>query len=115
MGTRSMSNREATVIGIIRLSAVVRAAAGVFEMFERAARESSSHRIWSALSDPWRRPERSRRLRSIGIALVTAVAVHAALLALRPLPGWRALVVPAIALAQGLLLILVSPGPRSSR
>ena len=106
--------QDAAIIGIVRSSTIVRAAARVFATFERAARQSATRSICSPLVDAWRGYDRSLRLRSIGIVLVTAVIVHVGLMALRPLPGWRAFVVPAIALAQGLLLIVLSPAQRSN-
>ena len=96
-------------IAILRSSAIVRAVSRVIEAVERAARQSSSQRLWLELTGAWRRADRAVRLQSIGTALVTAVVVHIALLLGRPLPGWRGLVVPAIALAQGLLLLAASP------
>jgi hypothetical protein len=111
---RPVTDRDAAIITIVRSSTMVRAAAGVFGAFERAARHSATSSIWSALADAWRRSDRSVRLRSIGIALISAVIVHVGMVALRPLPGWRAFVVPAIALAQGLLLIVASSSPRST-
>jgi hypothetical protein len=114
MDSRTVMKQDAAIIGIVRSSAIVRFAAGVFETFERAARESATRAIWSPTADAWRRYDRSIRFRAIGIALVTAVIVHVGLLALRPLPGWRAFVVPAIALAQGLLLLASSSAPRSN-
>ena len=103
-----MMNQDA-VIGILRGSAIVRAGSRLIETAQRAARQSSSHAIWSELAGAWRRSDRAVRLRSIGIALITAVVVHIALLLGQPLTGWRGFVVPAIALAQGLLLLAASP------
>ena len=96
------------ILGIVRSSAIVGAVSRMLETAERAAQGSATRVVWSSMADAWRRFDRSLRLRSLGVALVTAVIVHLGLIAFRPVPGWRAFVVPAIALAQGLLLILVS-------
>lgn len=109
-----MTNQD-SAIGILRSSAIVRFVERLIDAVERTARQSTSHAIGSELAAAWRRADRAVRLRSVGTALVTAVLIHAALMALQPLPGWRAFVVPAIALAQGLLLIVSSPSPRSTR
>jgi hypothetical protein len=108
-------NRDAAIIGIVRSSALAGVAAGVIAAFEQAARGSFTRSICAPFAAAWRTFDRSQRLRSIGMVLVTAVIVHAALMLLRPLPGWRAFVVPAIALVQGLLLIVMSAPPRSNR
>jgi hypothetical protein len=106
--------QDAAIIGIVRSSTIVRAAARALAAFERAARESATRATCSPIVEAWRGSDRSLRLRSVGIALVTAVIVHAGLMVLQPLTGWRAFVVPAIALAQGLLLIVLSPAHRSN-
>ena len=103
-----MINQDAA-IGILRSSAIIRVVSRLIETVERAAHQSSSRVIWSELAGRWRSFDRAVRLRSIGIALITAVVVHIGLLLNQPLPGWRGFVVPAIALAQGLLLMAVSP------
>ena len=107
MDCRTVINQNAA-IGILRSSAIVRVASRMIETVDRAARQSASHAIWSGVTAAWRRSDRATRRRSIGIALVTAVVVHIALLLGQPLPGWRGFVVPAIALAQGLLLLAAS-------
>jgi hypothetical protein len=115
MDRATVTDRDAAVIAVLRSSALARTAGRVVEAFARAARHSAARSMWSPIAEAWRGYDRSRRLRSIGIALVTAVIVHVGLLALQPLPGWRAFVVPAIALAQGLLLIVSSPATRLNR
>lgn len=102
-------------IGILRSSVIVRFISRMIETVERAARQSSSRVIWSEVAGACRRADRALRLRSIGMALITAVVVHLGLLLVQPLPGWRGFVVPAIALAQGLLLIAMSPRTPSKR
>ena len=108
-------NRDAAIFNIVRSSALAGVAAGAIAALERAARNSFTRRICGPLVEAWRQYDRALQLRSIGVALVTAVMVHTALTLLRPLPGWRAFVVPAIALVQGLLLIVVSAPPRPNR
>ena len=108
-------NRDTATVGIIRSSALVGAVASVIAAFERAAPGSFTRSICAPVLKAWCQSDRALRFRSIGTVLVTAVIVHAALMLLRPVPGWRAFVVPAIALVQGLLLIVLSAPPRSNR
>jgi hypothetical protein len=102
------------VIAIVRSSAIVGAVSRALQVAERSAQASATRSIWASLTGGWRRFDRAVQLRAIGVALVAAVIVHAGMMVLRPMPGWRAFVVPAVALAQGLLLIMVSSGSRSN-
>ena len=108
-------NRDAALIRIVRSSTLAGVAGRAIAAFEQAARGSFTRSIGAPFAAAWRTFDRSQQLRSLGTVLVTAVIVHAALMLLRPLPGWRAFVVPAIALVQGLLLIVMSAPPRSNR
>jgi hypothetical protein len=114
--TRQRGDDERAVMALVEQSALARGAAGLAETLYGSLPHSRLASAWSHVALAWRSADRATRLRAAGIALLAAVVVHLAMSALRPpAAGWLWLVLPAIAVAEALLLIAAASGPRTPR
>jgi hypothetical protein len=99
-------DRHAAVIAIVERSALARGGRRAMAFLGRAWRSSHAARTAGGMLGAWRSLPDSTRRTAIGVAIVTAVATHVAVTATHRIPpGWQWLVVPGIALAQGVVLI----------
>jgi len=98
---------DAELAAVVEASAVVRLVARVVNTVRNAANHSAFANRACAVRGAWLRQLPAQRTRETGAALVTAASAHLALVFWqgRP-PGWLWLVVPALAIAFGLLMAL---------
>lgn len=111
-----MSDRERAqpLRNLIARSAIARGVSSAGRRIESAGSHSRSLQAAAIIARAWRRMDRGQRRRAIGVALVTAAAIHCALTALDQVPaGWMWLVLPAIAVAEGVVLVAAS-GPSTA-
>jgi hypothetical protein len=113
------SGGDQPVTSVAELIARSRIVGGVRAAMLRIESAAGSGRVTAialTLQQVWRAMAPWARLRTIGVALFTAVIVHVALEWLQRHPvGWMWLVVPGIALAQAVLLIVMSLGREAER
>ena len=105
--------RYANVIAIVERSALARGGRRVIEFVERASRASRAGTATRQFATVWQGLAPAAHLHAIGTMLIAAVAVHLAVTATRQVPpGWMWLVIPGIAMAQGVVLLIA--GRRNS-
>jgi hypothetical protein len=101
---------------IVERSLMARWPASVMRRVDAASRGSRVMHIARAWAASWRAIGRSERLRATGMMLIAAVMVHVTVVSLHRIPaGWMWLVIPGIALAQGLLLVIAGGRWRDSQ
>jgi hypothetical protein len=103
--------RYGNVIAIVERSALARGGRRVIEFVERASQASRAGRTTRELAAGWRALGQPAHLHAIGTMLIAAVAVHLAITVVhRVPPGWMWLVIPGIALVQGVVLLAAGRG-----
>ena len=94
------------IIDVIEQSVIVRGMSRLIRHIESAARGSRTMQAVGPLTAAWHALDRNARLRAAGTALIAAVVVHVGATWLHQLPvGWIWLVLPGIALVQGVVLL----------
>lgn len=94
---------------VIARSAIARGLSSVGRRIESAGSRSRSVRAVATIAGAWHGLSRGERRRAIGLTLVTSAAIHAVLTVMHQVPaGWMWLVVPAIAFAEGIVLVVAS-------
>lgn len=94
-------------IALIGESVIVRWPARMMDRLAAASRNSFVEQQTRSIVTIWRNVDPGVRLRNAGVVLVTAAIVHVLVMALQRVPpGWTWLVIPGIAVAQGIVLIV---------
>jgi hypothetical protein len=108
--SRLTADTDAAIVAVCRDSVIV----GAFESAAgRAARAYHGSRTARWIGEAIGEVSSDSGF-GIGVVLLTAAVVHTLLLTLGPgLLGWRALLIPAIAAAQGAVLMLMANAGRS--
>lgn len=106
--------RPQPALDVIGRSAIARGVSSIGRRLEAAGSRSRAIQAVTTIGGAWRAMATGERCRATGVTLMTASAVHLVLTVLNHVPaGWMWLIVPAVAFAQGALLIAAS-GPRIS-
>jgi hypothetical protein len=101
------------VLALVESSLIGRTATAVVAQISRAYRASRTGRAITSAAASWRAMPSADRRWTIGLALMTAAGVHVGLQLINGAPpSWLWLIVPAVAVAHGLLQILAAGGAR---
>ncbi|MEO7158289.1 MAG: hypothetical protein ABI039_12035 [Vicinamibacterales bacterium] len=94
---------------LIGRSALARRASNMSRTIELAGTRSRTFHAVAVFAGGWRSLGGGQRRRALGVMLITAAVIHAAMTVLHHLPaGWMWLAVPAIAVAEGVVLLAAS-------
>jgi hypothetical protein len=107
---------EPALIALARRSAIVGSIERGMQNVETIYRRSHMHQSVGRYLGSWRAQGRFAQRRAAGVLIPTAVAVHLVMTMAHDRPaGWYWLAVPAIAAAQGALLVIMSNGAKLNR
>lgn len=110
------SERNTAALAVLDQSAIVRRSAGAIDRIVAASHTSVLLRLMRPVAAAWRHAPHPERLRAAGVTLIIASVVHVSLTIFQRLPdGWMWLVVPGIAVAQGVVLVAAGSGSRDTR
>jgi hypothetical protein len=107
---------HSAALRIVERSVFVRWPARVMDRLTASLRSSVVRPHIQSIAAVWRGVERATRLRAVGIMLIAATIAHVAVTALQRVPpGWMWLVIPGIAAAQGIVLVVAGSAMRDTR
>lgn len=103
---------DGRVVALLESSRIVRAVSGAYGTVLRAHAHSWAAGVARRVAAAWRASGAANERRFLGTVLLAAVTTHVAMTLWQEAPpGWFWLVLPAIAAAVGVVLILASDGP----
>lgn len=104
------------VVALVESSLIGRTARAAAGRISDAFYASRSGRALASAGEQWRALAAVERRRTIGLALIIAAGVHVGLQLVQGAPpSWLWLVVPALAVAHGLLQLIAASGPRTTK